>query len=596
MGATIPVAMLAIRRMFPQESSRSFSYLYMANVAGAVVGTALPLVLIELLGFHGTLRVGAACNVLIAVLALMVSRRVPRGEVGAVPGEASREAPQPALERASTNAGGTFLLALLFATGLTSMGMEIVWVREFTPFVGTVVYAFASILAVYLTGTFVGSRIYRSWNSRRVDESPLPWTLLALFALFPLLAASPSFTPYVSLRLVVGIAPFTALLGYLTPMLVDRWAGGDPAKAGKAYAVNVLGCILGPLLAGFLLLPWVSERWALLALSLPWLIAGVRSMRLSDAPPGLVPRVTSFLLLPSALMLFLSSNSYEKQYVHGKVLRDSTATVIANGNGMQKALLVNGYGMTMLTPIAKMMAHLPMVFLDRPPQDALVICFGMGTTFRSLRSWGIPVTAVELVPSVPLLFPYFHSDGPAILSSPLSHVVVDDGRRYLEHTTQQYDVITIDPPPPVEAAGSSLLYSEDFYSVLRQHLRPGGILQQWLPIGDPECVAAVALSLRRSFPHVRVFAFGKNWGFHFLASDRPVPIRSASELAQRLPAAAAADLVEWDKQPNAEARFTHLLNYELPIDQLIAASPTTPALSDDRPINEYYLLRMELRP
>jgi spermidine synthase len=596
MGATIPVAMLSIRRTFPRESSRSFSYLYMANVAGAVVGTALPLILIELLGFRGTLRVGAACNVLIAVLALMVSKRAPRLEVGAVPGEVSEDAPQPASALSPTTAGGTFLLALLFATGLTSMGMEVVWVREFTPFIGTVVYAFASILAVYLAATFVGSLIYRSWNSRRVNESPLPWMLLALFALFPLLAASPNFTPDASLRLVVGIAPFTTLLGYLTPMLVDRWAGGDPTKAGKAYAVNVLGCILGPLLAGFVLLPWISERWALVMLSLPWLIAGARSMRLSSAAPGLVPRVTSFLLLPAALLLFTTSQSYEKQYANGKVLRDSTATVIANGTGMQKALLVNGYGMTMLTPIAKMMAHLPMVFLDRSPQDALVICFGMGTTFRSLRSWGIPVTAVELVPSVPRLFPYFHSDGAAILSSPLSHVVVDDGRRYLEHTTQQYDVITIDPPPPVEAAGSSLLYSEDFYSVLRQHLRPGGILQQWLPIGDPECVAAVALALRRSFPYVRVFAFGKNWGFHFLASDRPVPIRSASELAQRLPAAAAADLVEWDKQPNAEARFTHLLNYELPIDQLIAASPTTPALSDDRPINEYYVVRQELRP
>jgi spermidine synthase len=600
MGATIPVAMLAIKRLFPRESARSFSYLYMANVAGAVAGTALPLVLIELLGFRGTLNVGAACNVLIAIMALVVSKSVPRKEV-VEPGEVPEEVRQ-LIQPASTATSGGYLLTLLFATGLTSMGMEVVWVREFTPYIGTVVYAFASILAVYLTGTFLGSRIYRSWNSRRVNESALPWSLLALFSLFPLVAASPSFALDGWLRLVVGIAPFTGLLGYLTPMLVDRSAGGDPAKAGKAYAVNVLGCILGPLLAGFLLLPWISERWALVLLSLPWLIVGVSGLRgvrfapMGGSAPSFVARATSFLLLPAALVLFLGSESFEKQYANGEVLRDSTATVIANGTGMKKALLVNGYGMTMLTPIAKMMAHLPMVFLDRPPQNALVICFGMGTTFRSLRSWGIPVTAVELVPSVPRLFPYFHSDGAEILSSPLSHVVVDDGRRYLERTTQQYDVITIDPPPPVEAAGSSLLYSEDFYTVLRQHLRPGGVLQQWLPIGDPQTVAGVALALRRSFPYVRVFAFGKNWGFHFLASDRPIPIRTASELAQRLPAAAAADLIEWDPKPDAEARFAHLLNLELPIDQLVAASPATPALSDDRPINEYYLLRKELRP
>jgi len=40
---------------------------YTANVAGAVLGTALPLLLIELMGFRGTLWVGAACNVAIAV-------------------------------------------------------------------------------------------------------------------------------------------------------------------------------------------------------------------------------------------------------------------------------------------------------------------------------------------------------------------------------------------------------------------------------------------------------------------------------------------------------------------------------------------------
>jgi spermidine synthase len=588
MGATIPVGMLAIEPMFPKESSRSFSYLYTANVAGAVVGTALPLFLIEMLGFHGTLKIGAACNIAITVLALIMSNAALRSEVGV--------ASQTVGEHAPSASGGRSLLALLFATGLTSMGMEVVWVRQFTPYLGTVVYAFAAILAVYLTGTFIGSGIYRLWSLRHTKETTLPWTLLALSGLFPLVAASPNVVLPDSLRLALGIAPFTGLLGFLTPMLVDRWAGGNPAKAGSAYAANVLGCILGPLLAGFVLLPWMSERWALVLLSLPWLVLGLRPILQSVPATGFVPRAAAYLLLPLALGLFLASKSYERLYGRSVVvLRDSTATVIATGSGMQKSLLVNGYGMTALTPITKMMAHLPLAFLDRPPENALVICFGMGTTFRSLRTWAIPVTAVELVPSVPRLFAYFHSDGPAILRSPLSHVVVDDGRRYLERTSQQYDVITIDPPPPVEAAGSSLLYSENFYSVVGQRLRPGGILQQWLPVGDAEDVAAVALALRRSFPYVRVFAVEKS-GFHFLAGDRTLPNRTANELAQRLPPAAAADLVEWGPEPSAEGRFAQLLQNELPIDRLISASPATPALSDDRPINEYYLLREELRP
>ena len=222
----------------------------------------------------------------------------------------------------------------------------------------------------------------------------------------------------------------------------------------------------------------------------------------------------------------------------------------------------------------------------------------MGTTFRSLRSWGIPVTAVELVPSVPLLFGYYHSDGPAILQSPLSHVVIDDGRRYLERTSEMYDVITIDPPPPLEAAASSLLYSEEFYHVARRKLRPGGILQQWLPTtvdDDPVDIAAAARSLRDSFPYVR--AFPDEFGVHFLCSDRPIPKRTAAELIQRLPASALADLTEWDQAPGdgdpepARQRIENAISQEQQMDELIAASPDTPALTDDRPINEYYKVR-----
>jgi hypothetical protein len=444
--------------------------------------------------------------------------------------------------------------------------------------------------------TYIGSLVYRRWSKRGDRESPLLWTLLAFFALFPLLMASPGIILSKGPRLVLGIAPFTSLLGFLTPMLVDRWSGGNPAKAGAAYAVNVLGCILGPLVASFLLLPWVSERWALVLLALPWFILGVRPAPRSGSAPGFTARAASYLLLPLGLGLFLASKSYEKQYGRGaQVLRDSTATVIATGSGMNKQLLVNGYGMTVLTPKTKMMAHLPLAFLDRTPQDALDICFGMGTTFRSLLTWNIHVTAVELVPSVPRLFSYFHPDGVALLRSPLSRVVIDDGRRYVEYTTQQYDLITIDPPPPVEAAGSSLLYSEGFYSIARRRLRPGGILQQWIPEGDKEDLAAAALALRRSFPYVRVFTWGTGLGFHFLASDHPLPNRTANELARRLPPSAAADLVEWGPHSDAETQFATMLSNEIPIDRLISDSPTTPALSDDRPINEYYVLRRELR-
>lgn len=222
----------------------------------------------------------------------------------------------------------------------------------------------------------------------------------------------------------------------------------------------------------------------------------------------------------------------------------------------------------------------------------LVICFGMGTTFRSLLSWGQPTTAVDLVPSVPKVFWYYHADAQQVLRSPLARVVVDDGRRYLERTSDQYDVITIDPPPPVAAAGSSLLYSEEFYAVAKKHLAYHGILQQWLPpIDDPLARSSVAKAIQASFHYVRVFRSFDGDGYHFLASDWQLPQLSAQQLAQKLPPAAASDFVEWGPEETPADQFETLLGNEFPLSQVIADAPTAPPLQDDRPMNEYYLLR-----
>jgi predicted membrane-bound spermidine synthase len=210
-----------------------------------------------------------------------------------------------------------------------------------------------------------------------------------------------------------------------------------------------------------------------------------------------------------------------------------------------------------------------------------------------MLSWGIDSTAVELIPSVPELFWYYHADGPELLKSPRSHIVIDDGRRFLERTTGQYDVIVIDPPPPIAAAGSSLLYSREFYSAAKKRLRPDGILQQWYPGGDAATTAAIARALNESFPYVRAFISIEGWGIHYLASRQPIPDRSAADLAKRVPASAAADLVEWGPFPTAEQEFAAVLKREVSVDRVIAMDRNAPAMRDDRPVNEYYLLRSQ---
>jgi len=299
----------------------------------------------------------------------------------------------------------------------------------------------------------------------------------------------------------------------------------------------------------------------------------------------------AYALLGVATVLVAFTSDFQHRFPRSLVLRDSTATVIAYGEGRQKRLLVNGVGMTGLTQITKMMAHLPLAFLDHPPQKALTICFGMGTSYRSLLSWGVSVTAIELVPSVPKTLGYFHADAQQLLSSPRSHVVIDDGRRYLERSSDRYDVIIVDPPPPVSAAASSLLYSREFYAVIRPRLAPGGILQQWLPAGDPETRVAVTRALLESFPYVRLFAYDREFGYHFLASDRPIPNRTPEELVQRMPPAAVEDMMEWLPDVKPERLLLTLLQVERSPQEIIAMSPHTPALWDDRPTNEYFLIR-----
>jgi spermidine synthase len=308
-------------------------------------------------------------------------------------------------------------------------------------------------------------------------------------------------------------------------------------------------------------------------------------------PTGFKKRALAYAMVAVSLIMVVFARDYQQIFPQSLVLRDSTATVIAYGQGRQKRLLVNGVGMTGLTQVTKMMAHLPLAFLDHQPRNALAICFGMGTTYRSLLSWGISVKAVELVPSVPKTIGYFHADALQLEHSPRGQVVIDDGRRYLERSTEQYDVITIDPPPPVSAAGSSLLYSKEFYSIIRPRLAPGGILQQWLPEGDAEVRVAVTRALLESFPYVRIFAYHTEFAYHFLASDRPIPDRTPEELVGRMPPAAVQDMEEWLTGVDPQRFFLTTLLVERSPGEIIAMSPRTPAMRDDRPLNEYFLIR-----
>lgn len=503
--------------------------------------------------------------------------------------------------RSLENSGNTVTKWILFATGFSSMAMEVVWTRQFTYVLTTQVYSFALIVGVYLGATLVGSMYYRRHLKKgRVWKTPGLIAALIASALLPILAGDPRVVP-IDLRetiqfskavMVLGsIFPICAVLGYLTPRLIDKFSLGSPAAAGRAYAINVLGCILGPLVASYALLPYMSERKAVIILALPflafyfffWNSLPVRQRVPSACTVGL---------------LAVYSVGFSHGFVDGLERgpfpiverRDYAASVISTELFGGKSLLVNSVGMTKLTPITKFMVDLPLMYHKGPAQSVLVICFGMGTTYRSALSWGVDTTAVELVPDVPKAFGYYYADAAEVLKNPKGHIVIDDGRRFLNRTKEKYDVVVVDPPPPIEAAGSSLLYSTEFYDAVKRRLKPNGIIQMWLPGGDTATKHAVAYSICKSFPYRVSFPSIEGWGIHFLASMEPIEPKPVDQLVSRMPAGARKDLLEWAPGQDISAYVGKVVRPAVMTESLLDPKLGF-ELTDDDPVNEYFLLR-----
>ena len=589
MGLTFPLMMDFVQELRWRDTT-SFSFLYFANSLGAMFGTLITaLFLIELLGFSGSLMVGALCNFSIAIICLGIGIKnsfktdlVQSPENQPVPSDRSQESIP------------NFLTTLiLFATGFCSLAMEVTWVRGFTPVFGTTIYAFASILAVYLFATILGSLWYRK-NSKRGQTFTITQLTGAcfLFAFFPIFMSDTAVHPLI-LSLLASIFPVCLTLGYLTPKLIDQYSMGNPRHAGRAYAINIFGGIIGPLFASYLLLPEFSAKLTLVLSALTFGVLFLVCLGFLN---------TSYFFKWSiglagtgcTLVAIFFTGSFEDPALHGEgtlVLRDHTATITAHGHGMRKGLNINGVGITKLTPITKMMAHLPLAIRKEKPKSGLVIALGMGTSLRALASWGIQAKCIELVPSVVQAMPYFFQDAHSVLNQPNVEVIVDDGRRFLKRTREKFDVIIIDPPPPIESASTSLLYSREFNKIVAERLSEGGIFQQWFPYGEEKTLQAVVRSLTDVFPYVRSYKSMEGWGFHLLASLKPFETPQAEEMLSRLPDRAKVDLMEWTPEMDIKSFLNLTLKREIPVEPLLNQQDKSIYISDDQPFNEYFLVR-----
>jgi spermidine synthase len=96
-----------------------------------------------------------------------------------------------------------------------------------------------------------------------------------------------------------------------------------------------------------------------------------------------------------------------------------------------------------------------------------------------------------------------------------------DAREYLKKNKDKYDIIIIDLPDPIEEGPASLLFTQEFYRLVRERLTPDGLISVQAGSASPTELlnfTAVNATLKSVFPIVTQYTtympcFGQPWGF-----------------------------------------------------------------------------------
>jgi len=604
MGATLPIVVSLVEQD-SFDTGVNVSSFYAVNTLGAIVGVlATGFVFIEIFGLQGTLFLAVAINIGIGVFARMLK-----------PGAVSPKSYPSATIHTKLNSRQRAILVLYAISGLTAIAYQVLWTRLLTPRTGVFIYAFATILAVYLFGIAFGSWIFSRFLVRIQSRQTLFFFCqlgIGVAALCSVFFTSIYFN-FLQISALFVIVPATICMGISFPLVVVIISGeGNTGRSiGLVYSWNTVGSILGGFLASFLFIPLLgaSKSTILLAMVnltlafiLIWMeregVTRVFRLMVSSILIALAG-IGTFVLLQQESPVNEKSTQMRINWARSAGIpfrwsEDEVASVLAYSDRKNKtqSLYIDGIATTAKVVETKLMAHLPLA-LHPDPKSILIIAFGMGSTFRSALLHDIDVDVVELVPSVPKMFPLFHNDADEVLRKPRGRIIINDGRNYVLVTKKEYDVITIDPPPPFNAAGTTVLYAKEFYEQMIKKLTPHGIVSQWLWFGSREDDLTMAMkSFLEVFPYAKVFR--SNWqteGVFMIGSPSPITLDD-----ERLALVFQSPVI---KQDIAETNFAitplDIRNILLTDrEHLLPLLRDVPSITDSRPRTEYYLLRHRL--
>jgi len=202
------------------------------------------------------------------------------------------------------------------------------------------------------------------------------------------------------------------------------------------------------------------------------------------------------------------------------------------------------------------LSHLPML-LHKNPQKVLVVGLGSGMTLGAISVHpGVDqITLVELEPKVLGVARTFADYNHHVLDNPKVKIYFNDGRNFLMTTGEKFDVITADPIHPW-FRGAGYLYTNEYFTLAAEHLRPGGIVCQWLPIYEltPEDLKSVVLTFRQQFKHTLLWL--THYDAELIGSNTPIIIDEV-ELSKRI----SEPLISSDLKRVMMGSATDLLSY-----------------------------------
>jgi spermidine synthase len=617
MGGTLPVLtsyMVRKEGLF----GRNFSLLYGLNTFGAAIGVVLSgFITIGALGEWNTTFIGILINLTVGATAYMlyynVSGLAQVSEVEQTKVEISEMVDTPISPY--SNVVRKMVLISILASGFTALSYEVIWTRQLILFLQTSIYAFSGMLAVFLAGVASGSIFINKF----MDKFKVPLvvfgtlelivgilSILNLYLFRPLDAslASRILSP------VILVFPLTFLFGAILPLATLCYAkstSSSGSSVGMVYTFNTIGCVTGSILTGFLFIGLLGSSNTVILLSfintaigliLLWFVPNKSSsfkLKYLSVVPIVILLSLGFRGKDPFLNLIESriiDGADHYQIFHNRETTEGTVTAFAQDD--LRRISINGVAQTHLCTETKLMAHLPMMLAEKA-NKILVICFGMGTTVKSASIYDdLDITIVELVPEVYKCFRYYHDNAEEILSRENVSPVVGDGRNFLLLSSEKYDIITVDPSPPIYSAGTVNLYTFEFFSLCKEHLMQGGVMCLWFPISPEEDTLSILKTFYSVFPNMTVWEGPHGPGLYIIGTLAETRIdKSKIEQAFTNPRL-LEDLSEYD---NSCVTSSQLLNLLILQEKSDIENVTRGAviITDNFPYTEFPLWRYLLR-